>query len=119
MFLLAGAAQCNMESLGPVISAVKLVLIVIQYVVPVILIVFGSIDLIKAVIAGKEEDIKKNQQTLFKRIVAAVIVFLVPLIVKVVMGLIGNESWQACWDENSAGIDIGIGEISNTSATTR
>lgn len=112
MFLLEGS--CGMDALGPVISAVKLVLTVIQYVVPVILIVFGSVDLIKAVIAGKEDDIKKNQQTLFKRIIAAVIVFLVPLIVQVVMGLIGNDDWKACWDENKAGINIGLGGETNT-----
>ena len=108
MFLLAGS--CEMTELLPVISAVKFILKVIQYVVPVVLIIFGSIDLIKAVIAGKEDDIKKNQQTLFKRIIAAVIVFLVPLIVSVVMGLIGGDDFKACWNHSDAdnGIELEV-----------
>lgn len=100
--------MCN--TLGPIISVVKFILMVIQYVVPVVLIIFGSIDLIKAVIAGKEDDIKKNQQTLFKRIIAAVIVFCIPLIVSVVMGLIGSTEWKTCWNEADSNIDLSIEE---------
>lgn len=93
MFILANTC----DNLAPVIRIVSFILTLIQWVVPIILILLGTIDLVKAVIAGKEEDIKKNQTTLIKRVIAAVIVFLVPLIVSMLMGVIGNDSWKDCW----------------------
>ena len=81
MFILA---DCN--GLEAVVSVVKFILKIIQWVVPIILIVLGTIDLVKAVVAGKDDDIKKHQQTLIKRIIAAVIVFLIPMLVSILMG---------------------------------
>lgn len=86
-------------SLAPVFVIIRVVFSIIQYVVPVVLILLGSIDLVKAVTQGKEEDIKKGQKTLITRAVAAVIVFLIPLIVSVIMGLIGSNDWKSCWND--------------------
>lgn len=91
--------ECN--GLGSVVIIVKFILNIIQWIVPIILIVLGTIDLVKAVIAGKEDDIKKNQQILIKRIIAAVIVFLVPLIVTILMGWLGSEDWRNCWNNQN------------------
>ena len=87
------------SSLAPVFVIVRVVFSIIQYVVPVVLILLGSIDLVKAVTQGKEEEIKKGQKTLITRAVAAVIVFVIPLLVSIIMGLIGNDDWKSCWDE--------------------
>lgn len=86
-------------SLAPVFVIIRVVFSIIQYVVPVVLILLGSIDLVKAVTQGKEEDIKKGQKTLITRAVAAVIIFLVPLIVSIIMGLIGSNDWKTCWND--------------------
>lgn len=80
-----------------IIAIVKFLLKVVQYAVPVILIVLGTIDLVKAVIASKEEEIKNAQKMLIKRLIYSIIVFLVPYIVSVVMGWVGNENWKNCW----------------------
>ena len=53
--------------------------------IPIILIVLGTIDLGKAVIAGKEEEIKKNQQMLIKRAISAVAVFFVTTLVSFIL----------------------------------
>ncbi len=87
------------EGLLPLLSIVRFVLKMVQWIVPVILIVLGTIDLVKAVIAGKDEEVKKNQQALIKRIISAVVVFLIPLIVSVIMGWFGNSDWKGCWAE--------------------
>ncbi len=86
------------DSMGQIIAIVGFILKIIQWVVPVILIVLGTIDLVKAVMAGKDDEIKKHQQTLIKRAVAAVIVFLIPLIVGVITGLLGTDDWKSCWN---------------------
>lgn len=106
MFVLA---DCN--GLEAVVSVVKFILKIIQWVVPIILIVLGTIDLVKAVVAGKDDDIKKHQQTLIKRIIAAVIVFLIPMLVSILMGWIGNDDWKTCW----TGPDGGINSLFNSS----
>ena len=75
--------DCN--ALQPIISVVMAVVSVFQFVIPVLLILFGLIDLGKAVIAGKEDEMKKAQGTLIKRIIYAVAVFFVVTIVVFVM----------------------------------
>lgn len=99
--------------LGDIIGVVGFVLRVIQYAVPIILIVIGSIDLVKAVIAGKEDDVKKNQKILIKRAIAAVLVFLVPMIVSTLLGLIGSESWKDCWNDNKGKGIINVDDWEN------
>ncbi|MBE6153574.1 MAG: hypothetical protein E7166_05060 [Firmicutes bacterium] len=89
-----------------IMGVVKSVLTIIQIAVPILLIIMGSLDLMKAVMAGKEDEIKKAQGTFVKRAIAAVIVFFIPLIVSLVIGLLpagktnhGVElNYKACWD---------------------
>ncbi len=71
---------------------------IIQIVVPIVLVVIGLIDLLKSVSSQKEDDIKKGQQILIKRIIAAVVVFLIFTIVKFVIGLAsdGNSGIIDC-----------------------
>ncbi len=81
-----------------VMGIVRLIMNVICIAVPIVMILLGSFDLFKAVTSGKDEDIKKKQQTLIKRLIAGVIVFLVPTIVSVLMNLIGVNGWRDCWN---------------------
>ena len=61
------------------------VILIIKIVVPVLLIIFGMLDLGKAVVASKEDEIKKGQQTLIKRAISAIIVFFVIQIVQIII----------------------------------
>lgn len=104
-----------------IMSVVKSVLTIIQIAVPILLIIIGSIDLMKAVMAGKEDEIKKAQGTFIKRAIAAVIVFFIPLIVSIVIGLLPvpgaaenattKPSYKECWD--------GPEKSSTTTTTTK
>lgn len=101
-------------TLAPVIRILKAVVNLIQWGIPIILILFGMIDLGKAVMAGKEDEMKKAQSTLIKRAVYAVAVFLVVFIVQLVMGIVSdagansdNESWINCWNNTSATVNGG------------
>ena len=53
------------------------IITVAQVLVPVILVIFGVIDFVKALSSQKDDEIKKGQQTFIKRLIAAVIVFFV------------------------------------------
>lgn len=120
MWLLAGASKATTvgassvalsegtcePNLQIIVNILKFVLTAIQWLVPILLILWGTIDLVKAVVAGKEDDIKKNQKALVKRVISAVIVFLLPLAVSILMGLIGEEGWKTCWSEAEAEINL-------------
>ena len=86
------------SDLGPVVSLLKNVVKLIQWGIPIILIIFGMLDLGKAVMAGKEDEMKKAQGTLIKRFIYAVAVFLVVTLVTFVMGLVGSSDWKDCWN---------------------
>ena len=73
-------------------DTVHIVILIIQIAVPILLVVFGMIDLMKAVIAGKEDEIKKNQMTFVKRLIAAAIVFFVFLIVKLLVSFVADAN---------------------------
>ena len=74
------------------VYVIHLIIMLIQFGVPLLLIIFGMLDLGKAVIASKEDEIKKGQQMFIKRLVAAVIVFFVVAVVKLVVGLAADDS---------------------------
>ena len=70
---------------------IKYVLLTIQILVPVLLVIFGSLDLFKGVYAQKEDEIKKGQQIFIKRLIAGVLVFFVIAIVKLFISVFGNN----------------------------
>lgn len=63
---------------------------IIKVGVPIILVILGMMDLFKAMTAQKEDEIKKAQGLLIKRIVAGVLVYLVFIIVELVFNLMGD-----------------------------
>lgn len=99
-------AMC--QDLAPFIRLVKNGIIpVIQIVIPIILIVLGMFDLGKAVVASKEDEIKAAQKLLIKRIIYAILIFMIVLIIKTVFNIVvgsGTEvnkkevtNWWNCY----------------------
>ena len=84
------------EGLRPVLRLVGIVVLAIKIAVPIILIVVGMMDLAKAVMGKNEDEIKKAQQGLIKKAIAAVIVFLVASLVGVLMSLVGSDDYKEC-----------------------
>lgn len=72
------------------VSLIRIVVTAIKVAVPIGLVIFGMIDLGKAVMQQKDDEIKKNQQIFIKRLITAVLVFLVVSIVQLVIGIISN-----------------------------
>ena len=59
--------------------------------VPVILIIMGTIDLVKGIMSQKEDEMKKGREAFIKRIIGSVIIFLIVLIVKIFVGAISRD----------------------------
>ena len=100
-----GTINCADDTLLGILSVAKVVVRVLQILVPIALIVWGTIDIGKAVIAGDEKKIKEAQKPFVKRIVAAVIVFLIPWLVGIIMNLVGGNEWKACWNAANRGLN--------------
>ena len=95
------------SQLAPIINIIKAVMNIVRFAVPLVLIVIGTFDMFKAVVASKEDEIKAAQKLLIKRIVYAVIIFLIPTIVMFVLNIVSDagvqnsdqSSFWSCWNE--------------------
>ena len=62
---------------------------------PTIAIVLGSLDMGKAIVTSDDESMKKAQNRFIKRIIAAALLFFIPLLTQVLLGLFGITSDNA------------------------
>ena len=104
---------CN-DQMAPIANLLKIVIELVQFGIPILLVIFGIIDLGKAVMASKEDEMKKAQGTLIKRVIYAIAIFLVVFVVRLVMDVISDAGaetepgWYECIferaddDDNSA-----------------
>ena len=84
-------AVCSNTALMPILRLLRQgVIPLIQVVIIAALIILLIIDFGKAVMAGKEDEIKSAQKLAIKRVVYALIVFLVPWIVNIAIGLLAE-----------------------------
>lgn len=93
---------CGDENLQTVLGFIRSLINLLCLLIPVGLIIFGSIDLGKAVISSDEKEIKGATSKLIKRAIAAVAVFFIPFIVNLIFGLLpDNVEWANCWNGNT------------------
>lgn len=84
----------NRDGTASIAYMVNAVLQYVRIIVPILIIILGTIDLSKAVISSKEDEIRKAQSTFIKRLLLGLVVFFVPLIVDVIMDL-ADIVWEA------------------------
>ena len=99
--------MCN--NLMPILRIVAYLLKIIQWVIPILLIALSTFDFVKSIMASDEKDMAQAKAFFAKRIVYAVIVFLVPLLVELLFELvsstisgseyIGATKWINCFKE--------------------
>lgn len=110
---------CSDPNYQPIWTLVGTIIKIIWIGIPILLIILGSVDLGKAVIASKEDEVKKAKQAFIRRLLYAVAVFAVVWLVRIVLGFVStlninkvyNEStgtweeqadvngWSACWKQ--------------------
>lgn len=76
------------------------ILSVFKIVIPLLIIIFGMIDLGKAVVASKDDEVKKAAKQLMMRLIAGVVIFFIPTIVGFCFGLAdgfnGDGDYKIC-----------------------
>ena len=75
--------------------------LLVKWGVPILLVIWGSWDLGKAVMAQKDDEIKNAQKLFIKKLIVAVCVFLVPTFLQIVLGVVNGSgdagNSNACW----------------------
>ena len=67
----------------------------LKYIVPVIVIVLGILDFIKAIASEKDDEMKKAQGRFTKRLIAAALIFIIPFIIEFILVKMGFAA-NAC-----------------------
>ena len=96
--ILADVELCTSEVGYRLFGFLGYVLNFIQIAVPIILILWGTFDLVKAMTSQEQDNIKKSQNILIKRLIAGLVVFFVPMIVTFLINMVnGNDgTGQVC-----------------------
>lgn len=80
-------------SIQGVFTALGWVFWIVKIAVPILLIIFGTIDVGKTLLSGKpEDDFKKAIKGLVMKAIAGIIIFFIPTILTLIVNLIDDDS---------------------------
>lgn len=95
------------QELSPFLQLIGQALTVFKIALPIILIILCIVDIAKAVISSKSDEIKKYMKSFSKKVIACIAVFFIPTIIMVCFGFVGGFSdikensgikYDACYD---------------------
>lgn len=92
--ILAEVDLCTSEAGYRLFGFTGYIINFIQIAVPIIIILFGTIDLVKAMIAQSPDQTKKAQNTFVKRLIVGLVIFFVPMIVMFLINMVNGTDWQ-------------------------
>ena len=90
---------CNITA--EILQIIGYVVLIVKIAIPILIICLGVFDFGKAVVAEKEDEIKKQTKRLIMRVVAGIVIFLIPSLVMWVFEMIhgyGEASESADFD---------------------
>lgn len=96
MFLLDISSHCNDAALLILLSSVKKIMTLIQILAPILLILSASISIFQLM---SNPERKNGTKGILNKVLAAVIIFFIPMFMNATMGLIGESStFSSCWN---------------------
>lgn len=91
------------EDREEMISLLKTLVTILRIAVPIMIIGMGIVDMVKAVFATEEQQMKKAQSSLMKRLLIGVAFFFIPSILKLLL-TIGAQAWPDVISSDFCGI---------------
>ena len=94
---------CDVEENPGVVRAFKVggyIIYILKIVIPILLIVMGSVDIFQAVIANDDKQLNKSIGLFAKRMIAGVVIFFIPTLVNYLFSLIDSEvttKYETCY----------------------
>lgn len=80
------------SDISVIFQAIGYVIVIVKILLPIIIMCWTIIDLMKIVLSGEMEKIKESSNKFVKRLIAAVVVFFVPTALNYILLFIGNAS---------------------------
>ena len=104
MFLVVGNT-CSDPALSGILSSVKGILLLIQIIVPIMLIVWSMYQLF---LLMQNPDMKNGVKNIINKFIAAVVVFMIPVLLNVIFSLAGESTnFSSCWNNASDTVQTG------------
>lgn len=102
LFNILSCTVNNVEIADSIVNIFKFLIGLIKIGVPILLVIWGSWDLGKAVMAQKDDEIKNAQKLFIKKLIIAILVFLVPTFIGIALDVVdaegsGDVKSQSCW----------------------
>ena len=97
------ACEVNgVEIADSIVNIFKFLIGLIKIGVPILLVIWGSWDLGKAVMAQKDDEIKNAQKVFIKKLIIAILVFLVPTFIGIALNVVDTSGSkgvksECCW----------------------
>lgn len=88
----AGTSYCSDANFKKPIRFIGRIFSILKILIPIIIIIFGVIDVSKAVIGSKDEEIKKSIKSLTMRVISGVVIFFIPTLINLLFTLV--DDWN-------------------------
>ena len=88
--VMLGAIDSFCSDMSGMLKFVGYVLWIFKVVIPLIIVIMGMIDLGKATMASKDDEIKKALKQLMFRLIAGVLIFFIPTLIMFIFGMISD-----------------------------
>lgn len=104
MYILDVLETCNDSALSTFLPVVKAIMLIIQIAVPTVLLISFTVDFVKLTINPEQKD---GFRKILNKLIAAIIVFVLPFIMNVIMGAVGESTeFSNCWNNAPSTINI-------------
>ena len=80
--------MCDTESVLRTFKVIYLILTILKIFIPAIIVVIATKDLMNAVLSNKTEEFRTQTKTVIKRVIAGMIIFLIPSIINALLNLV-------------------------------
>ncbi len=83
---------CNEGNVAQTLKFIGILLFIAKIFVPALIIILGSVDFAQAMMAGKDDEVKKKIPILIKRFAAGIIIFFIPSIIDFLFSVLDGYS---------------------------
>lgn len=91
LFALDFKGICSDTGVRKVFQIMGYILFIVKIAIPLCLLIFGIINLVKVVVSGDQEGLAKSVKSLGIKAIAAVVIFILPTIIYYIINLVGND----------------------------
>ena len=105
MYILDVMETCSNPSLSSYMALVKGILALVQIIVPVLLLIAGTVQFVQLTV---NPELKDSFRKILNKIIAAIIVFIIPVLINAIMGVVGESTeFSDCWNKAQTPFAIG------------